>query len=107
MGAALSLPFARMDEWPASLAALREQGVTTIGLVPSATQTIRDVARMTEGKSIGLLLGHEGEGLSPDAIAHCDHLARVPMAAGIDSLNVATAAAVALYEIAASRTRSA
>jgi len=107
MGAALSLPFARMDGWPESLALLRKQGVTTIGLVPSATQTIRDVARMTQGKRIGLLLGHEGEGLSPGAIAHCDHLACVPMAAGIDSLNVATAAAVALYEIAASRSRSA
>jgi tRNA G18 (ribose-2'-O)-methylase SpoU len=99
MGAALSLPFARMDEWPGSLAALREQGFVTIGLVPSAPRTIRDVATSVAGSRIGLLLGHEGEGLSPGAMAHCDHLARIPMAAGIDSLNVATAAAVALYEL--------
>ena len=99
MGAALSLPFARMDGWPESLAALREQGFTTIGLAPGAGRTIRDIAASVAGHRVGLLLGHEGEGLSPGALAHCDHLARVPMAAGIDSVNVATAAAVAMYEL--------
>jgi tRNA G18 (ribose-2'-O)-methylase SpoU len=73
MGAALSLPFARMDGWPASLAALREQGFATIGLVPGADATIRDVAASVVGKRIALLLGHEGDGLSPGALAHCDH----------------------------------
>ncbi len=46
-----------------------------------------------------MVLGHEGDGLSPEALAACDLHARIPMAAGVDSLNVATACAIALYEL--------
>ena len=46
-----------------------------------------------------IVLGHEGEGLSGTAIGACTHAARIAMANGVDSVNVATAAAIALYEI--------
>jgi tRNA G18 (ribose-2'-O)-methylase SpoU len=99
MGAALSLPFARLEPWPDGLGELRRQGVTLIGLTPAASATMHDVAVRTAGHRIGLLLGHEGEGLSADALEACDHLARIPMSGVVDSINVAAAAAVALYEL--------
>jgi tRNA G18 (ribose-2'-O)-methylase SpoU len=47
---------------------------------------------------VALVFGHEGEGLTPAALDACTHRARIPIAAGVDSLNVAAAAAIALYE---------
>jgi tRNA G18 (ribose-2'-O)-methylase SpoU len=101
MGASLSLPFARFDP-TRDLSELRCQGISVIGLTPGATETVRQVARRTSGQRVALMLGHEGEGLSSPALAACDHLARIPMANGVDSINVAAAAAVALYELDAS-----
>ena len=98
MGAALSVPFARLEPWPDVLGALRREGITLVGLTTGAVEPIDAVARALRGQSVALLVGHEGDGLSEAAIAACDHLARIPMAAGVDSLNVATAAGIGLYE---------
>jgi tRNA G18 (ribose-2'-O)-methylase SpoU len=100
MGAALSVPFARLDPWPDALADLRGQGVTIVGLTTDAVQPVDAVAHTLRGKKTALLVGHEGDGLSEAATSACDHLARIPMAGGVDSLNVATAAGIALYEFA-------
>jgi tRNA G18 (ribose-2'-O)-methylase SpoU len=101
MGAALLLPFARVDEWPGVLATLGAMGFSLIALTPRAeAETIHQIAADVRGKKVALVLGHEGHGLSADAIAACDHRARIPMAPGMDSLNVATAGAVAMYELA-------
>lgn len=51
------------------------------------------------GARVALVVGHEGEGLTAEAMAACTTLARIPMASGVDSLNVATATAIALYEL--------
>ena len=99
MGTALSMPFARAEPWPETLQELRKAGLTLIGLTTRAAHTIAEVAVRTSGRRIALLLGSEGEGLSAAALAACDERARVPMATGVDSLNVATAGAVALYEL--------
>ena len=99
MAAALSVPFARLEPWPDALGALRRQGVTLVGLATGAGETLDAVARTVRGHTVALLVGHEGDGLSEAAIAACDHLARIPMAAGVDSLNVATAAGIGLYEM--------
>jgi len=104
MGAALWLPFARLEPWPEALTELRSGGTTLIGLTTDATQTIDVVVQRVRDRSLGLLLGHEGNGLTAHAREACDHLARIPMAHGVDSLNVATAAAVALYELSRSST---
>jgi tRNA G18 (ribose-2'-O)-methylase SpoU len=100
MGAALTLPFARLDPWIDALRDLKRRGVTLIGLTPRAATTMREAAAIAHGQPVALLLGHEGEGLSEGALRECDHLARIPMPGGVDSLNVGTAAAVALYEFA-------
>jgi tRNA G18 (ribose-2'-O)-methylase SpoU len=116
MGASLALPFARMwdppgakaeagpltsDPWRAGLDCLRQQQVTLVGLTPGAPADVRTIAARTRGQRVALMFGHEGEGLSASALEACDHLASIPMRGRIDSINVATAAAVALYEFQA------
>ena len=101
MAAALTVPFANAEPWPGMLGELRERGSATIALTPSAdSPPLREVAaRVADRSSVTLVLGHEGDGLTAVAQDACEHRARIPMAHGVDSLNVATAAAVALYEI--------
>ncbi len=103
LGHVLHIPFARLATWPDALATVREAGVTTVALTPAAdAEPVDDVVRSVSGR-VALLLGTEGPGLSKAALAAADRRARIPMADGVDSLNVATAAAVALFALAASR----
>lgn len=101
MGATLRVPFARVPVWTEALAALTADGVALVGLTPSpAAEPLRTVAARLAGRRVALLLGHEGQGLTADTMAQATVLARIPMAEGADSLNVAAAAAIALYEVA-------
>jgi tRNA G18 (ribose-2'-O)-methylase SpoU len=99
MGAVLQLPFAAMTAWPEDLEKLRKMGFTTIALTPAEDALPIGEAFMNRGPRAALLVGHEGAGLSDHAFHHADVRARIPMPGGIDSLNVATAAAIALYEL--------
>ncbi len=102
MGAALVVPFARLSPWPSALAALQDAGFATLALTPDASApAIRDTLHAIGSGRVALLLGHEGDGLSAAALAACSHQARIPIAASVDSLNVAVAAAIALYECTA------
>ena len=92
MGHVLQVPFAVLDgPWPASLEALRNFTLLAMTPDPAATP-LREIA---VPKRWALLLGAEGPGLSAEAMAAADLRVRIPMADGVDSLNVATAAAVA------------
>jgi tRNA G18 (ribose-2'-O)-methylase SpoU len=106
MGTVFALPYARLDSWPADLAMLADRGFRTIALTPGPEAVdLPDLGLGPEDK-VALLLGTEGAGLSEKALAAADLRVRIPMAAGVDSLNVAAAAAVACYAItAASGTR--
>lgn len=96
MGHVLRVPFAMLPgSWPASLALLRDFTVLAMTPDPSATP-LREVAVPHRW---ALLLGAEGPGLSADALAAADLRVRIPMADGVDSLNVATAAAVAFAHL--------
>jgi tRNA G18 (ribose-2'-O)-methylase SpoU len=110
MGAALRVPFAPMPDWPEDLIRLRAAGFRLLALTPNADATplelIDDEGQPRAAKDT-LLVGHEGEGLSAEAIAAADVRIRIPMAADVDSLNVATAASIALYELASRRSRTA
>ena len=108
MAATLTIPFARMaadgeePSWPDSLGLLRADGVGLIGLSPSAEALplpglLREIRPAMP--RVAILAGHEGEGLTREALSACDHVARIPMAAGHDSLNIATAVAIALYQL--------
>jgi tRNA G18 (ribose-2'-O)-methylase SpoU len=100
MGAALTVPFAVATEWPALLDDLRAAGVSVIGLTPaSSAAPLQECAGQLRGRRAAVVVGHEGDGLSVAALTACDHHVRIPMAPRVDSLNVATAVALALYEL--------
>ena len=101
MGASLVLPFAYVDPWPEGLGRL---GTTheVLALTPSAeAESIDDIAGLIRSSPLALLLGTEGEGLSAAAQALSRRRVRIPMTERADSLNVATAAAVALSHLRA------
>ncbi|WP_300014516.1 RNA methyltransferase [Pseudonocardia sp.] len=100
MGHVLRVPFAELPgSWPASLGLVRDAGLRVAALTPSGSVPIVD-AGLT-GRRVALLLGAEGPGLTPEALAAADVAVRIPMASGVDSLNVATAAAVAFHAVGA------
>lgn len=102
MGGSLQVPFASSNDWPADLERLREAGFSVLALTPHSAAA--DIARQrTFPERVALLLGAEGEGLSPAAREHADAELRIAMAPGVDSLNVATAAAIALHRLASGR----
>jgi tRNA G18 (ribose-2'-O)-methylase SpoU len=103
MGAALSVPFGIVEPWPRGLDRLRTAGFRLVALTPDAAAGDLEwyAARPGRPQRLALLLGAEGDGLSGEALAAADLRLRIPMASGIDSLNVAVAAAIALYRLAA------
>ncbi len=96
MGYALWVPFARLTPWPDGLETLRAAGFRIVALTPDGAA--RPLAEALSGERVALLLGAEGPGLTEPALRAADVRARIPMAPGADSLNVATAAAMAFYE---------
>lgn len=100
MGAALTLRFAAADPWPAPLGELAASGWVVAALTPAAdAMPLRALAAASRTQRVALVVGHEGDGLSDAAFGECTHRVRVPMRASVDSLNVATAAGIALYEL--------
>ena len=95
MGAVFSLPYARLDDWATAPELLRERGFTTLALTPDADAV--DLAGVPTPPRTALLIGAEGGGLSSRWFAAADVRARIAMAPGIDSLNVAAATAVACW----------
>jgi tRNA G18 (ribose-2'-O)-methylase SpoU len=97
MGHVLRVPFAVLPgEWPASLGVLAEHGFEIVAMTPGGS---RDLRTLSPPERWAVLLGAEGPGLSEAAMARADVRVRIPMAAGVDSLNVATAAAVAFAQL--------
>lgn len=97
-GAALALPFARAGDWPGALARLASAGYALVALTPRTDAT--DIGQVAAGDRVALLVGPEDEGLADDTLARADVRVRIPMAPGVDSLNAATAAAIALHRLA-------
>jgi tRNA G18 (ribose-2'-O)-methylase SpoU len=101
MGASLVLPFAPAGDWPAALDRLRAAGLTCVALTPRPEAV--DVTALGAAQPIpprfALLVGAEGPGLGPDALAAADLRVRIAMAPGVDSLNVATASGIALHHL--------
>lgn len=92
MGTVLSVPFAPLDLLGDGILLLRRNGFRVVALTPGGAATLRDT---TLAGKIALLVGSEGPGLTAEALQAADVRVRIPMAAGVDSLNVATAAAIA------------
>lgn len=99
MGHVLLVPFARARRWPADLNMLRDNGFRILAMTPGERAgTLADVMDPLSTQKVAILVGAEGPGLTETAMRASDIRVRVPMARGTDSLNVATAAALAFYE---------
>lgn len=98
LGHVLRVPFARVpsDGWPGALGELQQLGFTTVALTPRAgADPLGDLVADPPPRT-ALLVGAEGPGLSDAALAGSTRRVRIPMEPGVDSLNVATAAAIVL-----------
>ena len=97
MGHVLHVPHARFDLWPDGLEDLRRSGFTIVALTPGASAT--DIGTVDAGafERVAVMIGSEGPGLSDAALEAADLRVRIPMAPGVDSLNVANAAAIAFF----------
>jgi tRNA G18 (ribose-2'-O)-methylase SpoU len=103
MGELLFLPWTRLAPWPAALRTVKDHGLALVALTPAAdADPLEDVLDEVRGP-VALLLGAEGPGLSAGALALADRRARIPLAAGRDSLNVGHAAAIAFHAAARRR----
>ncbi len=98
MGHVLRVPLAHLETWPGDLKMLRDNGFRIAALTPRGdSKSLRD-AGLDQGK-VAVVLGSEGPGLTDEAIEAADVAVRIPMAGGVDSLNVATAAAITFHAL--------
>jgi tRNA G18 (ribose-2'-O)-methylase SpoU len=99
MGTVLQVPWTRLPEWPVAAPLLHDAGfqIAALALADGAV-TLDDYAR-TAPERLALVLGSEGDGLSRHALEAADTVVTIPMKHGVDSLNVASASAVALYTL--------
>jgi tRNA G18 (ribose-2'-O)-methylase SpoU len=95
LGHVLNIPFARVEPWPTGLDAVRAAGFTVLALTPEVTARPIGELAAAPPERIAFVLGAEGPGLSDAALAAADHRVRIPMTDTVDSVNVATAAALA------------
>jgi tRNA G18 (ribose-2'-O)-methylase SpoU len=101
IGTVLTVPFATVPSWPAGL---RDHGLTVVAMTPDPSATPLD--ELDRPHRFVLLVGTEGAGLSDAALAAADVRVRIPMHRGVDSVNVATALAIALYSMTSSYSAS-
>jgi tRNA G18 (ribose-2'-O)-methylase SpoU len=100
MGTVLQVPWTRVGDWTSTRELLKASGFHIAALALSEDAVgLREFAANAPGR-VALVLGAEGDGLTPEAIAAADTVVQIPMAHGIDSLNVAATAAVAMWSLA-------
>jgi tRNA G18 (ribose-2'-O)-methylase SpoU len=99
MGHALLVPYAWAPAWPDDLQTLRDNRFRLLAMTPDpAARTLSDAMTETAEQKVAILVGAEGPGLTERAMRASDMRVRVPMSRGTDSLNVATASALAFYD---------
>ncbi|MFV0632687.1 TrmH family RNA methyltransferase [Demequina sp.] len=99
MGTVFQVPWTRAEHWPGALDELRDAGFAVAGLALTADAVALDTFAAAAGDRVALVMGAEGDGLTTQALAHVDQAVVIPMAGGVDSLNVAAASAVAMWEL--------
>jgi tRNA G18 (ribose-2'-O)-methylase SpoU len=99
MGHALLVPYAWATTWPQDLELLRDNGFRLLAMTPApSAHTLAEAMAAVADERVGILVGAEGPGLTERVMRASDMRVRIPMSRGTDSLNVATAAALAFYE---------
>ncbi len=106
MGTLFQIPWTFLgtdaSQWPQpGLERLKELGFQTAAMALDSTALSIEDPRLRTAEKLAILLGTEGDGLAPRTIAQCDFTVCIPMARGVDSLNVAAASAVAFWELRA------
>ena len=106
MGTLFQIPWTFLgtdaSQWPQpGLERLKELGFQTAAMALDSTALSIEDPRLRAAEKLAILLGTEGDGLAPRTIAQCDFTVCIPMARGVDSLNVAAASAVAFWELRA------
>jgi len=99
MGTVLQVPWTRLPDWPLGADQLREAGFQIAALALSDAAVDLDTYAASPPDRLAVILGTEGDGLSPAALSAADAVVTIPMMHGVDSLNVAAASAVALYAL--------
>jgi tRNA G18 (ribose-2'-O)-methylase SpoU len=99
MGTVFQVPWTRLPDWPGSVAALQSAGFLVAALTLTDGAIDLDALAAIAPERLAVVLGAEGDGLSRRAVAAADVAVRIPMAGGVDSLNVAAASAVAFYAL--------
>ena len=102
MGAVFQVPWAytsaNLSDWPdAGMERLRRMGFRTCAMALREDAVPVDDPVLQDADKLAIVLGTEGDGLAAATVAACDHVARIPMSHGVDSLNVAAASAVAFW----------
>jgi tRNA G18 (ribose-2'-O)-methylase SpoU len=97
IGAVLAVPYARLADWRGGLSEVRAAGFRLLALTPDAAAIPIGALKREPADKVALLIGGEGDGLSGRWLAAADQAVRIPMSRGVDSLNVASAAAIACY----------
>ena len=95
MGTVFQVPWARLD----SLVTLKEAGFVTLAMALKNDALSLDDPRLRSFDKLAAVLGTEGDGLTRETIESCDYTVMIPMAHGVDSLNVSNAAAVAFWAL--------
>ena len=107
MGTVFQIPWTFFDDtssWQdAGMQTLREHGFLTVAMALRNDSVSIDDPRLTSAEKLAVILGSEGDGLDSETIADCDYTVKIPMAHGVDSLNVAAASAVAFWELGKKR----
>jgi tRNA G18 (ribose-2'-O)-methylase SpoU len=106
IGHVLEVPWTRAAPWPAAIDRVRDLGFTMLALTPASDARRIDTVSIADDERVALVVGAEGPGLSRDALERTRTRVRIPMAAGVDSLNVAVAAGIAFARFARPRTLS-
>ncbi len=102
MGTVFQVPWTILgtEDWPENtMEQLRKMGYHTVAMALKEDSLRPDDEKLHQAEKLAIILGTEGEGLSEDTIADCDDTVCIPMAHGVDSLNVAAASAVAFWEL--------
>ncbi|WP_309068637.1 RNA methyltransferase [Microbacterium sp.] len=103
MGTVFQVPWTRLPEWPEAREQLHDAGFHVAALALADDAVSLDDFAADPPQRVALLMGAEGDGLSRRALAAADSVVTIPMAGGVDSLNVASASAVALWAVSRGR----
>ena len=99
MGTVFQVPWTRIDPWPGGLQVLRDNGFTVAAFALTNEATSLDDLAGDPPERLAVVFGTEGDGLARRTVEGADMVVKIPMAGGVDSLNVAAASAVALWAL--------